>query len=251
MKIVVFGGTGLIGSQVVKLLQKEGHEAIPQSPSTGVNTVTGEGLADAIAGADVVVDLTNSPSFAPDDVMEFFRKSTGNMLAAEKAAGVGHHVALSVVGADRSPQSTYLPAKVAQEKLIRESGVPYTVVRATQFFEFLGAIADTATDGGTVHIAPVAFQPMASADVARAVADAAVAPPVNGTIETAGPERRAFDKVIRETLAAKGDPRQVVADPSATYFGQSMSDYTIVPLGDFRPGEIRLADWLAARTRQA
>jgi uncharacterized protein YbjT (DUF2867 family) len=249
MKIVVFGGTGLIGSQVVNLLQKEGHEAIAQSPSTGVNTVTGEGLADAVAGADVVVDLTNSPSFAPDDVMEFFQKSTGNMVAAEKAAGVGHHVALSVVGSDRSPDSSYLPAKVAQEKLIRESGVPYTVVRATQFFEFLGAIADSATDGDTVRIAPVAFQPMASADVARAVADAAVAPPVNGAIETAGPERLRFDEVIRETLAAKGDPRQVVADPSAPYFGQVMNDETVVPIGDYRPGEIRLADWRATQAR--
>jgi uncharacterized protein YbjT (DUF2867 family) len=249
MKIVVFGGTGLIGSQVVGLLEKAGHEAVAQSPSTGVNTVTGEGLPGALAGADVVVDVTNSPSFAPDDVLEFFRKSTGNLLAAAKAAGVGHHVALSVVGADRSPDSTYLPAKVAQEKLIRESDVPYTVVRATQFFEFLGAIADTATDGDTVRIAPVPFQPMASADVARAVADAAVAAPVNGAVETAGPERLRFDEVIRETLVAKGDPREVVADPTAPYFGQVMGNDTIVPIGDFRPGEIRLADWRASQAR--
>jgi uncharacterized protein YbjT (DUF2867 family) len=249
MKIVVFGGTGLIGSQVVSLLEKAGHEAVAQSPSTGVSTVSGEGLADALAGADVVVDVTNSPSFAPDDVMEFFQKSTGNLLAAEKAAGVGHHVALSVVGADRSPDSTYLPAKVAQEKLIRESDVPYTVVCATQFFEFLGAIADSATDGDTVRIAPVAFQPMASADVARAVADGAVGAPVNEAVETAGPERLRFDEVIRETLIAKGDPRQVVADPAAPYFGQVMGEDTIVPVGDYRPGEIRLADWRASQAR--
>ncbi|MEV0717610.1 SDR family oxidoreductase [Asanoa sp. NPDC050611] len=247
MKIVVFGGTGLIGSQVVRLLGEAGHEAVAQSPSTGVNTVTGAGLADALAGADVVVDVTNSPSFAPDDVMEFFQKSTGNLLAAERAAGVRHHVALSVVGAERSPQSTYLPAKVAQEKLIAASGVPYTVVKATQFFEFLGAIADSATDGDTVHIAPVAFQPIASADVARAVADAAVAAPVNGTVETAGPDRMRFDEAIRDALAAKGDPRKVVADPAATYFGQVQTDETIVPIGDYRPGAIHLADWRAAQ----
>ncbi|GIF47326.1 uncharacterized protein YbjT (DUF2867 family) [Asanoa ferruginea] len=247
MKIVVFGGTGLIGSQVVKLLREKGHEVVAQSPSTGVNTVTGDGVADAVAGADVVVDVTNSPSFAPDDVMAFFQKSTGNLLAAEKAAKVGHHVALSVVGAERSPESSYLPAKVAQEKLIRESGAPYTVVRATQFFEFLGSIADTATDGDTVHIAPVAFQPMASADVAAAVADAAAAAAVNAAIETAGPERLRFDEVIRDTLAAKDDPRRVVADPAARYFGQTMHDDTVVPVGDYRPGAIRLADWRAAQ----
>jgi uncharacterized protein YbjT (DUF2867 family) len=249
VKIVVFGGTGLIGSQVVSLLGKAGHEVVAQSPSTGVNTVTGEGLAGAVAGADVVVDVTNSPSFAPDDVLEFFRKSTGNLLAAEKAAGVGHHVALSVVGAERSPDSTYLPAKVAQEKLIRESDVAYTVVRATQFFEFLGGIADTATEDDTVHIAPVAFQPMASADVAAAVAGAAAAEPINGAVETAGPERGRFDEMVRQALVAKGDPREVVADPAARYFGQPMGNDTIVPVGDFRPGTVRLADWLAAQTK--
>ncbi|GAA1881660.1 SDR family oxidoreductase [Asanoa iriomotensis] len=249
MKIVVFGGTGLIGSQVVRLLGQAGHEVVAQSPSTGVNTVTGEGVAGAVAGADVVVDVTNSPSFAPDDVLAFFRASTGNLLAAEKAAGVGHHVALSVVGADRSPDSTYLPAKVAQEKLIAAGGVPYTIVRATQFFEFLGAIADSATDGGAVHIAPVAFQPMASADVARAVADAAVAPPVNGAVETAGPDRLGFDQAIRQALAAKGDHRTVVADPAATYFGQVQTDETVVPIGDYRPGAVHLTDWLAAQAR--
>ncbi|MDG4824860.1 SDR family oxidoreductase [Asanoa sp. WMMD1127] len=245
MKIVVFGGTGLIGSQVVSLLKQAGHEAVPQSPSTGVNTVTGEGLAGALDGADVVVDVTNSPSFAPDDVMEFFTKSTGNLLAAERAAGVGHHVALSIVGAERSPDSGYLPAKVVQERLIAESGVPYTVVRATQFFEFLGGIADSATDGDTVRIAPVSFQPIASADVARAVADAATAPAVNGAVEVAGPQRMRFDEVIREALAAKGDPREVVADPAAPYFGQVMADDTIVPTGDYRAGAVTLADWRA------
>ncbi|MEV4623908.1 SDR family oxidoreductase [Asanoa sp. NPDC049573] len=249
MRIVVFGGTGLIGSQVVSRLREAGHEAVAQSPSTGVNTVTGDGVADAVAGADAVVDVTNSPSFAPDDVLAFFRASTGNLLAAEKAAGVGHHVALSVVGADRSPESSYLPAKVAQENLIRESGVPYTIVRATQFFEFLAGIADTATEGDTVRIAPVPFQPMASADVAAAVADAAVAAPVNGAVETAGPDRLRFDEVIRQSLAAKGDPRRVVADPAARYFGQTMGDDTIVPVGDYRPGAIRLADWQAAQSR--
>ena len=249
MRIVVFGGTGLVGSQVVSLLSMAGHETIAQSPGTGVNTVTGEGVAAAVAGADVVVDVTNSPSFALQDVMRFFQMSTANLLAAEKAAGVRHHVALSIVGADRSPDSTYMPAKVAQEKLISASGVPWTVVRATQFYEFLGAIADAATDGETVRVAPAAFQPRASADVARAVAEAAVSAPVNGPIETAGPERRRFDEVIRQVLVARGDTRQVVADPDARYFGQVVADGTVVPLGDFRPGRIRLVDWLAAQTR--
>ncbi len=246
MKIVVIGGTGLIGSQVVSLLEKAGHEVVPASPSSGVNTVTGEGLTEVLAGADVLVDVANSPSFAPDDVMEFFTKATGNLIAAEKATGVGHHVALSVVGADRSPDSGYLPGKVVQEKLIRESGLPYTVVRATQFFEFLKAIADSATDGDTVHIAPVTFQPIASADVARAVADAAMAAPLNGATETAGPDRGTFDGIIRQALAAAGDPRQVVSDPAAPYFGQVMNDETIVPLGEYRTGEVKLGDWLAA-----
>lgn len=248
MKIVVIGGTGLIGSQVVSLLEKAGHEAVPASPSSGVNTQTGEGLTEVLTGADVLVDVANSPSFAPDDVLKFFTTATNNLVAAEKATGVGHHVALSIVGADRSPDSTYLPAKVAQEDLIRESGLPYTIVRATQFFEFLRAIADSATDGNTVRMAPVAFQPIASADVARAVADAAMAAPLNGATEVAGPDRGTFDEVIRQTLAAAGDPREVVVDPAAPYFGQVMTDETIVPLGEYRTGEIHLADWLASHS---
>lgn len=246
MKIVVIGGTGLIGSQVVSLLEKAGHEAVAASPSSGVNTQTGEGLTEVLTGADVLVDVANSPSFAPDDVLTFFTTATNNLIAAAKATGVGSYVALSVVGSDRSPQSTYLPAKVAQEKLIRESGLPYTVVRATQFFEFLKPIADSATDGNAVHMAPVAFQPIASADVARAVADAAVAPAINDAVETAGPDRGTFDGIIRQALAAAGDPREVVVDPAAPYFGQVMTDETIVPLGDYRKGEVHLADWLAS-----
>ncbi|SNT64057.1 Uncharacterized conserved protein YbjT, contains NAD(P)-binding and DUF2867 domains [Asanoa hainanensis] len=246
MKIVVIGGTGLIGSQVVARLEQAGHEAVAASPSSGVNTLTGEGLTEVLTGADVLVDVANSPSFAPDDVLKFFTTATNNLVTAMKATGVGHYVALSVVGSDRSPQSTYLPAKVAQEKLIRDSGLPYTVVRATQFFEFLGAIADSATQDGKVHMAPVAFQPIASADVAKAVADAAVAAPVNGAVEVAGPDRGTFDAIIRQVLAAKGDTREVVSDPAAPYFGQVMNDETIVPIGDYHKGATKLADWLAA-----
>ncbi|MFI2703540.1 SDR family oxidoreductase [Cellulosimicrobium composti] len=232
MKVVVIGGTGLIGSQVVSRLREQGHEAVPAAPNTGVNTLTGEGLAEALAGADVVVDVSNSPSFADADVLSFFTTSTTNVLAAEQAAGVGHHVALSIVGADRAPSSGYLRAKVAQEGLIKASPVPWTIVRATQFFEFLAAIADSATQDGVVTLSTGAIQPMAAQDVAAEVADVAMAPARNATVEIAGPERFHLDELVRGALAAAGDPRTVVSDPAATYFGTPLDETTIVPVGD-------------------
>ncbi|QAY71033.1 SDR family oxidoreductase [Xylanimonas protaetiae] len=248
MKVVVIGGTGLVGSQVVALLTAQGHEAVPASPDSGVDTVTGAGLAEAFAGADVVVDLTNSRSFADDDVMAFFTTSTANQLAAEAAAGVGHHVALSIVGADRAPESGYLRAKVAQERLIHDGPVPWTVVRATQFYEFLPAIADSATSDGVVTLPTGAFQPLASSDVAAAVAQAAVAPASSTTIEVAGPERSAMDAVVRWALAAKGDPRTVVGDPEARYFGTHLDETTIVPVGDdAHLASTTLAQWTEQR----
>ena len=248
MKVVVIGGTGLIGSQVVALLTEHGHEAVAASPASGVNTLTGEGLAEAFAGADVVVDVTNSPSFADDDVLAFFRTSTTNQLAAEAAAGVGHHVALSIVGADRAPESGYMRAKVAQEKLIEDGPVPFSIVRATQFFEFLPAIADSATVDGVVTLPTGAFQPMASADVAAAVAKAAATPATNAVQEVAGPERFAMDELVRTALAAKGDPRTVVGDPEAKYFGTHLDEKTIVPIdGTEHVASTTLAQWKAAR----
>jgi uncharacterized protein YbjT (DUF2867 family) len=245
MKIVVIGGTGMIGSKVVGLLSAQGHEAVPASPGTGVNTISGEGLAEAFEGAAVVVDVSNSRSFEPATVMEFFETSTGNELATEPTAGVRHHVALSVVGADRLPDSGYMRAKVAQETLIRESGIPYSIVRATQFFEFLGALTDEATDGDTVHLAPVAFRPIAADDVAATVADVAMGQPVNGIVEVAGPEQTRFDDLIRSTLAAAHDSRDVVADPQAPYYGSALKEDSLVPVGGARTGRIRLADWQA------
>src|SRR5262245_36390310 len=223
MKIVVIGGSGLIGSKVVTKLGEHGHHAVPASPATGVNTLTGEGLAEVLKGASVVVDVSNSPSFADGPVMEFFKTSTGNLLKQEAAAGVRHHVALSVVGTDRLPDSGYLRAKVAQEKLIKESSIPYSIVRATQFFEFFKSIADSATDGNTVRLPPVRFQPIAAEDVANAVARVAMGSPLNGIVEIAGPEQFRFDELIRIGLSAIKDAREVIAEPHARYFGSELS----------------------------
>jgi uncharacterized protein YbjT (DUF2867 family) len=250
MKIVVIGGTGLIGSKVVATLREQGHEAIPASPRLGVNTLTGEGLAEALAGAAVVVDVSNAPSFEPAAVLAFFETSTRNLLAAEAAAGVGHHVALSIVGIDRSPDNGYFQAKIAQENLIAAGSVPYSIVRATQFFEFINGIADAATTGNDVRIPPVAFQPISADDVARAVAGVAVNAPLNGRVEIAGPERFRFDDVIRRGLQARNDTRQVIADPHASYFGAVPSEQSLVPLNGAQLGETRFADWLSNAVAQ-
>jgi uncharacterized protein YbjT (DUF2867 family) len=244
MKIVVIGGTGLIGSKVVALLTESGHEAVAASPRLGVNTLTGEGLAEALADASVVVDVSNAPSFEDHAVLEFFQTSTRNLLAAEAAAGVGHHVALSIVGIDRSPDNGYFQAKLAQEQLITSGSIPYSIVRATQFFEFIDGIADTATIGNDVHIAPVAFQPIAADDVARAVAGVAVNAPLNGRLEIAGPDQFRFDEVIRRRLRACNDARQVIADSQATYFGAVPREQSLVPLNGAQFGKIRFEDWL-------
>jgi uncharacterized protein YbjT (DUF2867 family) len=250
MKVVIIGGSGLIGSKLVTRLREHGHEAVPASPDSGVNTLTGEGLADVLTGAAVVVDVSNSPSFEDAAVLKFFETSTSNLLAAEAAAGVGHHVALSVVGSDRAPDSGYLRAKVAQEKLIRNSPIPYSIVRATQFFEFLTRIADGATDGNTVRIAPVLFQPIAAEDVAKAVGRVAVSAPVNGIVEIAGPQQLRFDEFIRLDLGARRDPRVVIADPHARYFGTELDERTLVPGADARLGEIRFEEWLGKSAPQ-
>ena len=245
MKIVVIGGSGLIGSKVVTKLRERGHDAIPASPNSGVNTLTGEGLAEVLKGASVVVDVSNSPSFEDAAVLEFFKTSTGNLLDYEATAGVGHHVALSVVGSDRLPDSGYLRAKVTQEKLIKESSIPYTIVRATQFFEFVKRIADEATDGNTVRLPPVRFQPMAADDVASAVCKVAIGSPLNGMIEIGGPEQFSFDELIRQGLSASNDPREVVADPHARYFGTELSERSLVPDDGAQLGETRFEDWLS------
>jgi uncharacterized protein YbjT (DUF2867 family) len=249
MKVLVIGGSGLIGSQVVANLTELGHEAISASPRSGVNSVTGEGLAEAVAGGHTVVDVSNSPSFDDEPVMQFFTTSTKNLLAAERAAGVQHHVALSIVGADRAPDSGYMRAKVAQEKLIVESGSPYSIVRATQFFEFVSAIADSATDGNTVRLPEGAFQPIAAKDVATAVSGATISDPTNGITNIAGPEKRGMDDFIRTVLATSGDPRQVVGDPTARYFGTQLDEHTIVPLDseDATIYPTRFSDWVAAQ----
>ncbi|MGB3307438.1 MAG: SDR family oxidoreductase [Thermomicrobiales bacterium] len=244
MKIVVNGGTGRIGSNVVAKLRARGHEVVPASPRLGINSVTGEGLADALAAAAVLVDVSNSPSFEESAVLEFFQTSTRNLLAAEAAAGVGHHVALSIVGIDRSPENGYFKAKIAQEKLIESGPVPYSIVRATQFFEFVDGIADSATVGDEVHMAPVAFQPIAAEDVASAVAEVAMSAPINGRVEIAGPDRLRFDDVIRRRLLARNDPRQVVVDPQAPYFGSVPGEDSLVPLNGVHLGKIRYEDWL-------
>src|SRR4051812_45597569 len=245
MKIVIIGGTGLIGSKLVTILGEQGHEAVAASPNSGVNTLTGEGLAEVLKGAQVVVDVSNSPSFADAPVMEFFKRSTGNLLTYEAAAGVGHHVALSVVGTDRLPDSGYLRAKNAQEMLIKESSIPYSIVRATQFFEFVKSIADSATEGNTVRLPPVRFQPMAADDVASAVARVAMGSPLNGIVEIAGPEQFRFDELIRLGLSARKDPREVIADPHARYFGTELSERSLVPGDDAQLGETRFEDWLS------
>ncbi|MCK2218666.1 SDR family oxidoreductase [Actinomadura sp. ATCC 31491] len=245
MRIVVIGGTGLIGSKLVAKLGEHGHEAVPASPNTGVNTLTGEGLADALTGAQVVVDVSNSPSFEREAVLRFFDTSTRNLLAAEAAAGVGHHVALSVVGTEKMPENGYFAAKIAQERLIERSGIPFSLVHATQFFEFARAIADEATAEGKVRIAPVRFQPIAGGDVAEAVGRAATGAPLNGRVEVAGPERFRMDEFFRQALAAWGDPREVVTDPRARYFGSVPGEDTLVPGDDDAVlGTVRYLDWL-------
>jgi uncharacterized protein YbjT (DUF2867 family) len=244
MQIIIIGGAGLIGSKTVAILRQGGHEVVSASPRTGVNTVTGEGLKDVLAGAEVVVDLTNSPSFEDKAVMEFFEASGRNLLPAEAAAGVRHHVALSIVGIDRKPDNGYFRAKVAQEKLIEASGVPYTIVRATQFMEFLGGIAASGADGNLVRLSPGQFQPIAADDVASNVADVALAAPRNGIVEIAGPERAPFNEIVARYLKATGDPREVVSDPEALYFGGRVEEHSLVPLGEARLGRIGLDEWL-------
>ncbi len=246
MKIVVIGGTGLIGSKVASNLRQKGHDIVAAAPSTGVNTITGEGLAEACAGTQVVIDVANAPDFADDAVMAFFKTSGRNLMAAEKSAGVRHHIALSVVGADRLPDSGYLRAKLAQEELIKASGIPYTIVRATQFFECLGAIAQSATDGQAVRLSPAYLQPVASDDVAALIAKVATIAPANGVLELAGPDRIGLDDLVRRYFAAKQDPRKVVTDIHARYFGAELNDKSLTPSGD-KPhiGATSFEMWLA------
>jgi uncharacterized protein YbjT (DUF2867 family) len=250
MKIVVIGGTGLIGSKLVDKLQKQGHEAVAASPNTGVNSITGDGLADALKGASVVVDVSNSPSWEDEAVLKFFETSTRNLLTNEAAAGVGHHVALSIVGTDQLSESGYFRAKIAQEKLIRESSIPYTIVRATQFFEFVKGIADISLDGDKVHLPHVLFQPMAADDVVTAVGMIAAGPPVNGIVEIAGPEQFRMDELVRRRLASLKDPREVVADPNARYSGAKLGEKTLVPANNARLGETRFETWLTQPAAQ-
>lgn len=244
MKIVVIGGTGLIGSKTTAILRQDGHDILAASPKSGVNTVTGEGLKEALNGARVVIDLANSPSFEDKAVLEFFEKSGRNLLAAEQAAGVRHHVALSIVGTDRTADNGYFRAKVAQEKLIEASSVPYTIIRATQFMEFLGGIAASATEGNIVRVSPGLFQPIAAKDVAHVVAEVALTAPRNGIVEIAGPERAPFNEIVARYLKAIGDPREVVRDPEARYFGGRVEELSLVPLGEARLGRIGLDEWL-------
>jgi uncharacterized protein YbjT (DUF2867 family) len=243
MKIVVIGGTGLIGSKTVAILRQGGHEVVAASPQSGINTISGEGVKEAVAGAQVVIDLANSPSFEDKAVLEFFQTSGRNLLAAEAAAGVRHHVALSIVGTDRSDNG-YFRAKVAQENLIKNSGIPYTIVRSTQFLEFLRGIADSSADGNKVRISPGLFQPIAANDVATIVAEVALAPPRGGIVEIAGPERAPFNEIVAHYLKAVGDPREVVRDPEARYFGGRVEEHSLVPLGEARLGRIGLDEWL-------
>jgi uncharacterized protein YbjT (DUF2867 family) len=244
MKIVVIGGSGLIGKKVVTILRQRGHEVVPASPSSGVNTVTGEGLAQALAGARVVVDVANAPSWEDNAVLAFFETSGRNLLAAEAAAGVGHHVALSVVGTDRLLASGYFRAKMAQEKLIKASPIPYTIVRATQFFEFVGGIAQAATEGQTVRLPPALMQPIAADDVAGGVAEAALAKPLNGTFDLAGSEPIRQDDLVRRFLKATGDARTVITDPKALYYGIPVNDQSLTPGDHPRLGPTRFEDWL-------
>lgn len=250
MKIVVIGGSGLIGAKTVSRLRQKGHDVIAASPSSGVDTVTGEGLAEALTGARVVVDLANAPSFEEEVAMDFFEKSGRNLLAAEAVAGVTHHVALSVVGTERLLAMGYFRAKLAQENLIKASGIPYTIVRSTQFFEFTAAIAQAGTVGQTVHLSPALYQPIASDDVADAVADVALGDPVNGTIEIAGPDRAPIDELVGRFLRATHDPRRVVADTHAGYFGIEVNDQSLTPGENPRLGSTRFEDWLSHTSPQ-
>jgi uncharacterized protein YbjT (DUF2867 family) len=250
MKIVVIGGTGLIGSKAVAILRQGGHEVVAASPRTGVNSITGEGLQEAMAGTQVVIDLANAPSWEDKAVLEFFETSGRNVHAAEAAAGVRHHVAVSIVGTDRMPDNGYFRAKAAQEKLIEASGIPYTIIRATQFMEFLGGIADAGAQGSTVRLSPGLFQPIAADDVAAITADVALAAPRRGIVEIAGPERAPLYEFVARYLRAVGDPREVVGDPEARYFGGRVEERSLVPLGDARLGRIGLDEWLRrSRTR--
>jgi len=247
MKIVVIGGSGLIGSKLVNILRQRGHEAIAASPASGVNTLTGQGLAEVLAGTQVVVDVANSPSFEDKAVLEFFETSGRNLLAAEAAAGVTHHIALSVVGTDKLVESGYFRGKIAQEKIIRASSIPYTIVHSTQFMEFLGGIAQSGTEGQTVRLSPAFVQPIASDDVAAAMADFTLGAPVNGTVEIAGPEKVRLPDLVQRFLSASKDPRKVVADPQARYFGAALKDDTLVPVGKARLGGIGFEDWFKSQ----
>src|SRR5262245_24650447 len=251
MKIVVIGGTGLIGTKLVRKLSQKGHEVVPAAPRTGVNTITGEGLAKALSGAEIVIDVANSPSFEDRAVATFFETSGRNLLAAETAAKVRHHVALSVVGTDRRPENGYFRAKMAQENLIKDSKIPYTIVRATQFFEFVGGIADSATDGPTVRLPPAMMQHIVSHDVAAALADIAVAEPVSGMVEVAGPEPIRMDELVRRFLIGTGDGRRVVTDPQARYYGISVNDQSLTPGNHPRLGPTRFDDWLSSQAKAA
>src|ERR671922_1308664 len=251
MKIVVIGGTGLIGSKTVAILRQGGHEVVAASPKTGVNTITGEGLNEAVAGTQVVIDLANSPSFEDRAVLAFSGTSRRNLLAAEAAAGVRHHVALSIVGTDRTPDNGYFRAKVAQEKLIETSDIPYTIIRSTQFLEFLGRIAASSADGNMVKLSPGLFQPIAADDVAAIVAEVALAAPRNGIVEIAGPERAPFSEIVARYLKAVGDRREVVRDPEARYFGGRVEERSLVPLGEARLGRIGFDEWLTRAKAKA
>jgi uncharacterized protein YbjT (DUF2867 family) len=255
MKIVIIGGTGLIGTKLASKLRQKGHDVTPAAPSTGVNTITGEGLDKAVSGAEIVVDVANSPSFEDSAALKFFETSGRNLLAAEAAAGVRHHVALSVVGTDRLPECGYFRAKLAQENLIKASKIPFTILRATQFFEFVGGIAASSADGQVIRLPPALFQPVASDDVAAALADVTLGTPVNGFVELAGPERLSLDEFGRRYLAATNDPRKVIADIHARYFGAELDDQSLTPGNNPRIGSVHYADWLAHNvvpaTRQA
>jgi uncharacterized protein YbjT (DUF2867 family) len=247
MKIVVIGGSGLIGSKLVDRLGRLGHEVVAASPNTGVNTITGEGLAGALAGAQVVVDVANSPSFEDKAVMDFFQTSTGNLLAAEAAAGVGHHLALSVVGTERLPDSGYMRAKMAQERLIKDSGIPYTILHSTQFFEFINGIIKSGAEGDVIRLSPALVQPIASDDVVAALTDLTIGTPVNGTVEVAGPEQFPLDKLARKVLSANDDKRQVIADVHARYFGAELNDQSLTPTQGVEPriGQTSFEDWFS------